>query len=74
MGKLLQIDDVRNHHIAEMICLECREREVHEWPCGARMASLECNRCRHTGTLIATGELFCGDETGMCPFTASEDS
>ena len=50
------IEALKPHHSAEVICVRCKARYMCVWPVGTPMRTLECGHCHRTGFVITTGE------------------
>jgi len=62
MGSLHDITERLPHAICELICINCRHRDIHTFPETAMLRYLECPECKEVGYLIATGQVFDEEE------------
>lgn len=54
--RVINLDEMRPHRVAETICVQCRKRVVSVWPDGTPLARLVCSGCGMSGFVILTGE------------------
>jgi hypothetical protein len=55
-NNISDIELLKPHNTAEVICVKCGYRYLCVWPVGTPMKKLECGKCKRIGFIITTGE------------------
>lgn len=56
MGKIIYIDEKKEHIVSEVICINCKQRFLDVRLKETKLKDLECPKCKQKGYIIETGQ------------------